>query len=136
MLKNISKDINIAANHCSDEIKESLIGNINTLTKRLEEGKSPLKTYSIVTECNLNKDNCGGYNFFVTVNSEDDPHEFYSADLTLTDDYKHNYKCIVTGKDVWTKLFKPITDKLLWDGYTHQPFSRNPEKRNIYYQLQ
>ncbi len=111
-----------------NELKCAIIDNINTLTKRIEESTSPLKKYKIIPSGGFCSDFKCCYHFGMKVDALDTSNEYFSKDIVIADvDMDDNWKLknIATGQDIWDRLFKGLTEKVLWDGYHHLPFEND-----------
>lgn len=118
-----------AVDGCPDEIRESLIGNINTITRRIEEETAKEKSYYF-SVINATPD----YTSHALEIETGTNGSYYTQYLKITDygkesDWK-NY-CVTDSEQIYRKVFKPLTDKTLWDGHNYLPFNRDWEKREI-----
>lgn len=130
---------------CPEEILDSIIGNINTLTQRVENETAKEKLY------HLSVSNLFGYNDGYEIDSSYGYHgstiridlssgsSYYKGYITtssLSDEKgKWRYYCPTDSEKIYNDVFKPITEKTLWDGHNHLPFNKDWEKREIVNQL-
>ena len=115
---------------CPDEIRESLIGNINTITRRIEEETAKEKSYYFSVINNYSN----GYSSHGLEIEAGTNGSYYSQHLKITDygkesDWK-NY-CVTDSEQIYRKVFKPLTDKTLWDGHHYLPFNKDWQSREI-----
>ena len=128
---------------CPYEIQEAIIGNINTLTKRVEEETSKEKQYNLIITNNFGYNNREKYD--TTHRYHDDALEIYLG--TNADSYQSEILkileydnddiafakryCITDSELIYSKVFKPITEKTLWNGHNYLPFEKNNNAREI-----
>lgn len=125
---------------CPKEILDSIIGNINTLTKRVEEETAKEKKYYLSVS-NLFGYN-DGYDYDDSYRYHDDEVKIILATnnysyqkgyitTSVLDEKNWKYYCPTDPEKIYTKVFKPLTDKTLWDGHHYMPFDKDWEKREI-----
>ena len=102
---------------CPQDIVDSIIGNINTLTKRIETSTSKYKNYDIGLAYNT----CGLENLLLVVSSQ---YERIDGEVKLCKSINNTSekKCLLNSQQIWDELFKPVTEKVLWDGYNNTPY--------------
>lgn len=132
--KDVAFSIYEATRHFPKEIEEALVGNFNTLLQRMEEGTSKDKKYKITTKGGLNHEFSVFMRFNIRVKALVDENEYFEKSIALSDT-KNLTKCTVSGQDVWDKLFQPLTEKVLHDGYNHLPFQEDSSMRDIFNRL-
>ena len=123
---------------CTSEVLDSILGNINTLTWRLETETDNEKKYDFIIDNELGK-----YNTKITT-----PHKYYpfaalvrvctngkeEQSLLKTRSYDKNnscFYCITDPERVWQEGFKQITENILEDAHTNLPFDNDARKREI-----
>ena len=130
---------------CPEEILDSIVGNINTLTQRVENETAKEKVY------HLSVSNLFGYNdgyeidssygyhsstIRVTLSSGYSYYKSYITTSSLSNEKgKWRYYCPTDSEKIYNEVFKPITEKTLWDGHNYLPFNKDWEKREIVNQL-
>lgn len=126
----------LTKHNCPDEIRESIIGNINTLSWRLENETSKEKEYRLIVDDETPSGE--GYCFrhwergaYVTVSTNDSHEEEFLPVRKYDSDVSGYYYCTTDPDKIWKDTFKPITDGILWDGHHYLPFKKSPEKREI-----
>lgn len=125
---------------CPDEIRESIIGNINTLTRRVEEESAKEKAYYLTVSNNyyLHEYNNGNHNDSLNIELSTNAGSYQQKYLTIRKyDARSNweYYCVTDSERIYSEIFRPITEKTLWDAHNYLPFDNAYDKRQIVNQL-
>lgn len=122
----IAASILCATADCPDEIQESIIGNINTLTARLEEESAKEKSYELSI---FNTGDCKSLDIHVKARKSTHWNEYQEIRLPIssTKYEEGSYKsyCNTDGEEIYHGTFKPLTEKLLWDAHHYLPFDKD-----------
>ncbi len=125
---------------CSKDegIKESLIGNINTLKMRIQENTPEFKTFVIDYDYESKKNSTGDEFTYGTLSVIDnDNFSCKSKKVKLTKENKlKNEIEIADGQEIWEKLFKNITTRIISKEYIPMDSSElSNEVKEIYEKL-
>lgn len=114
---------------CPDEIQESIIGNINTLTARLEEESAKEKAYNFsITNHHYDHpiyEYFSDKSLYITVSAKHSTyHAEYQEEILLVKGETNSYEtyCNTNSEEIYSDTFKPLTERLLWDAHRYLPF--------------
>lgn len=134
--KQIAQSVRRATTRCPYDIKESLIENINLLTKNIEENTSCEKSYEIETRGGFSTNYDAHYYFDMSIKSLDCEKEHFSSGIMLSiSSGGGEFECPINSADIRDVMFEPLTQEVLNQGYNHLPFEYNSAKRKIYTKL-
>ena len=120
---------------CPDEIRESIIGNLNTLSWRLETETSKEKEYDLIIDNEIyehgycEKYISEGAKLIVSTNGSYEKR--YLGTRCFDTSIPGYYYCTTDSEEIWQDVFKPVTDGILWDGHHYLPFDDDWKKREI-----